>query len=100
MDQSPKPITGRKMHLLTQLKIEVGAVLEEAANLHEFMYDKKIHAAVLPAWMFKKLEKEKDFESAGCKWMGNYQGISVYAADNKTKPVMAERGGKFVWPVL
>jgi len=88
------------LNKIDEFKISVGEVINEAAELHAFTYGADIDAFVLPNWMYKKLSTEDGFQEAGCAWIGQYCGRTVYRHDSKTKPLMKEKGGNFVWGVL
>lgn len=88
------------MHVLTELKIEIGPVLIDAAVDHYRVCGSPIQYFILPAWMYIKLTREPGFIHSEISCMGRYKGITTFKADAAKRPLMRERGCNFNYEVI
>lgn len=82
------------MHILTELNIQIGPVLDAAVKTHFEDTGVKVVALALPVWQFTKLRTEADFQPSGFEPVtaGEWKGIKVFRGINLWRALMKEHG--------
>lgn len=87
------------MHILTELKVKLGPVLEDAARDHFYCNGVKIKYFILPVLQFEKLRREQGFEITGISYIGNWNGFIVIKNRASQNCAMREEKDTHHYPV-
>jgi len=87
------------MHILTELKVSLGPVLEDAANDHFSCTGVKIKYFILPTLQFEKLRREPGFLMTGISYIGEWNEFIIIKNHTSQKCEMREEKDTHHYPV-
>jgi len=87
------------MHILTKLNIDVGPVLEDAAEDHYAHCGVKIKYFILPVLQFEKLRREPGFVMTADSYIGRWKSFIVIKNPDSRKCEMREEKDTHHYPV-